>query len=158
MSRLSRNLLLLSKIENNQYHAMQQVNLCDKIVSLLPRLESLAEDLTIRTDFKDKSIVLDCNETLLESMLNNLVVNAVRHNKHDGVIIISVIDKTLVVANTSDEQPIDESHIFSRFYRSQDNQKGNGLGLAIVKSICDFHHWQIHYKYVDGYHQFVIDW
>lgn len=156
MSRLSRNLLLLSKIENNQYHAMQQVNLCDKIGTMLPLLEGLAGDLTIRTDFQDRALILDCNETLLESMLNNLVVNAVRHNKHDGAITISVVDKTLVIANTSDEQPIDESHIFSRFYRSQENQKGNGLGLAIVKSICDFHHWQIHYKYVDGYHQFVV--
>lgn len=157
MSSLSRNLLLLSKIENNQYHALQQVNLCDKISSLLPSLESLAGDITVDTDFQNEGLVLNCNETLLESMLNNLVVNAVRHNMPNGKITISVIGKSLIVANTSDEPSLDEAHIFSRFYRSKVNQKGNGLGLAIVKSICDFHHWQIHYQYQDCWHKFVVN-
>lgn len=156
MSRLSRNLLLLSKIENNQYHAMQKVNLCNKISALLPSLESLAGDITVETDFKDTGLIVDCNETLLESMLDNLVVNAVRHNKPDGTIRISVADNTLTISNTSDGPALDGSHIFSRFYRTRENQKGNGLGLAIVKSICDFHHWHIHYQYSGGWHQFVV--
>ena len=45
MSRLSRNLLLLSKIENNQYKNFSNVNLCKKIQDLLPNLESLLATL-----------------------------------------------------------------------------------------------------------------
>lgn len=156
MSRLSRNLLLLSKIENNQYHAFKEVNVCDKIESILPNLEGLAPDITIETKLSDKGLTVNCNETLLESMLNNLVVNAVRHNIPNGKITLSVENRTLTVANQSAEPALDESHIFSRFYRSKTTQKGNGLGLAIVKSICDYHHWMVSYKYRDGLHIFTV--
>lgn len=156
MSRLSRNLLLLSKIENNQYQSKNRINLCDKIRSILPNLESLAGDINIETNFNEPQLVVDCNETLLESMLNNLVVNAVRHNKPQGTIRITVDGGSLLVANTSDEPALDASHIFSRFYRIKENQKGTGLGLAIVKSICDFHHWPVSYHYTYGWHQFEV--
>lgn len=156
MSRLSRNLLLLSKIENNQYHDLKRVNLCDAVVALLPRLESLVGGLSVTTHLGDGRLTLLCNETLFESMLSNLVVNAVRHNNPGGMIKISVEGRSLVVANTSDEPPLDGSRVFSRFYRAKNSQKGNGLGLAIVKSICDFHHWRVRYSYQGGWHQFTI--
>lgn len=156
MSRLSRNLLLLSKIENNQYHNFHKVNLCDKITSLLPNLEGIAGDITINSVFVNPELTIDCNDALLESMLNNLVVNAVRHNKQGGSINIRVDGNRLTISNPSDEPALDESTIFSRFYRIKSNQKGNGLGLAIVKSICDFHHWKIHYNYSDGSHEFTV--
>ncbi|WP_315343585.1 HAMP domain-containing sensor histidine kinase [Hoylesella oralis] len=157
MSNLSRSLLLLSKIENNQFRMADNVNLCRKINDILPRLESLAGSLPIATDYRQSNLTLVCNDTLLESLITNLVVNAVRHNRAGGNIIISVADKRLTVANTSDERPLDAEHIFSRFYRTQSNQKGNGLGLAIVKSICNYHHWQEGYHYKDGLHVFTVD-
>lgn len=52
MSRLSRNLLLLSKIENNQYHNFVSINVCEKIEQLLPKLEGIADGLSIDTDFR----------------------------------------------------------------------------------------------------------
>lgn len=156
MSRLSRNLLLLSKIDNNQFRSFTSVNLCAKIQALLPNWESLASGLTIHTDLQDPNLTIDCNETLLEILLNNLVVNAVRHNKPDGFILISVADGHLVIANSSDEPPLDAGHIFSRFYRVTSNQKGNGLGLAIVQSICRYHHWQITYRHEGDNHVFDL--
>lgn len=155
-SRLSRNLLLLSKIENNQYSAMTRVNVADKIDETLPHLASIAGDIKIKTDFGDKTFTVSCNETLLESLINNLVVNAVRHNRKGGSISISVRDGRLSVDNLSDEPALDPQRVFSRFYRTK-QQKGNGLGLAIVKSICDYHHWHVGYEYSGGMHKFVVD-
>ncbi len=155
MSRLSRNLLLLSKIENNQYSATKRLNLCGKIESTLPQIKSIAGDISIKTDFSDTGLEVDCNETLLESMLNNLVVNAIRHNRKGGTVSITVANGCLVVANPSDEPALDGRRVFSRFYRTKE-QKGNGLGLAIVKSICDYHHWTVGYEYKSGQHRFVV--
>lgn len=156
-SRLSRNLLLLSKIENNQYKNFKEVNLCEKIDSVLPNLEGLAGDIAVKTKLAERNLTVSCNEVLLESMLNNLIVNAVRHNRPNGAIYISVSNGKLTIANESDEPELDNEHIFSRFYRVKSNQKGNGLGLAIVKSICDYHHWTIHYIYREkGVHEFEI--
>lgn len=157
MSKLSRNLLLLSKIANNQFHTQSEVDLCQKIKEILPRLESLAGSIGVTTTFAQLSLKLQCNETLLESLITNLVVNAVRHNYARGKIVITIADGQLSVANTSNEPPLDVHHVFSRFFRSKENQKGNGLGLAIVKSICDYHHWQAGYYYAaDRQHVFTV--
>jgi|LAHS01.1.fsa_nt_gb signal transduction histidine kinase len=157
MSNLSRSLLLLSKIENSQFSRADRISLCTKLEELLPRLESLAGNLTITTRFTQPELQVSCNEALLESLITNLVVNAVRHNRPEGHIIIEVDRDALTVANTSDEQPLDATHIFSRFYRVKENQKGNGLGLAIVKSICDYHKWQVGYHYQAGIHSFQVN-
>lgn len=156
MSKLNRNLLFLAKIENAQYKVNVNINIAEKLHSLIPSLEILANGINIRLSIKNDLLTVNCNEVLLESMISNLVVNAVRHNYHDGDIIISLEDLTLTVTNTSDEPPLDSTHIFERFYRSSVTQKGNGLGLAIVKSICDYNHWTVDYFYVNGLHNFSV--
>lgn len=156
MSRLSRNLLLLSKIENNQYRQGTKVNLVEKINALLPLWQNLCVGRQLDFVHESSQMMVDCNEVLLESLLNNLVVNAIRHSDDGGAITIQLKDGCLDVANTSTEGPLDRQKIFSRFYRSKLTQKGNGLGLAIVKSICDYHYWQINYQYLSQQHHFII--
>lgn len=165
-SRLSRNLLLLARIENAQYRKGSAVCLQDKLQQLLPSLQLLAEDITIRTEGIEKSessessdivpLTLSCNEVLLEAMLNNLVVNAVRHNCAGGEILLVLRGDALEVSNTSDEPALDADRIFDRFHQSGSERKGNGLGLAIVRSICRYHGWTISYRYADGRHVFCV--
>ncbi|MBM6993191.1 MAG: HAMP domain-containing histidine kinase [Prevotella sp.] len=157
MSRLNRNLLLLAKIENAQYQLTDHINLADKLHALLPSLELLADGLHIDCHIEDKSLTVNCNEVLLESMIHNLIVNAVRHNRTGGTITITLDGGRLVVGNTSDEPVLDTRYIFERFHRSMSSQKGNGLGLAIVKSICDYHRWSIAYDYHDNWHEFCVN-
>ena len=107
LTRLNRNLLLLAKIDNRQYEQMD-----------------FQTTLTIRA-----------NRTLLESLVNNLVVNTVRHNHPQGEIGLTLTNSQLIVANTSDEPPLDEKLVFNRFYRTSEKTAGNGLGLAIVKAV-----------------------
>jgi len=92
----------------------------------------------------------------LESLINNLVINAVRHNREDGEITITVKGRQLNVENTSDEAALNANLIFNRFYHPSEKTKGNGLGLAIVKAICDYHGWSIFYKYTDKRHVFTV--
>ena len=72
-------------------------------------------------------MTVKANRSLLEIMLNNLIVNAVRHNKPNGAIIVTVKADSLTVSNTSDETALDENLIFNRFYRPSDKSQGNGL-------------------------------
>jgi len=156
MSKLNRNLLFLAKIENAQYKLNGKINIAEKLQSLIPSLELLAKGINIRLYVGNKHLAVDCNEVLLESMISNLLANAVRHNYADGEIVIRLETSTLTVANTSNEPPLDSAHIFERFFRISATQKGNGLGLAIVKSICDYHHWSVNYIYENGLHNFSI--
>lgn len=156
LSRLSRNLLLLAKMENGQFDATEQVDIIDLLNELMPFLETLADGLDIVRHFTVPTLPIKANRSLLESLVNNLIVNAVRHNCQHGKIVVTVADNSLIVANTSDEKPLDRTHIFSRFYRASQSEKGNGLGLAIVKAVCDYHGWGIYYTFNNGMHEFRV--
>lgn len=156
LSRLSRNLLLLAKMENRQFSSGERVDVVKVIDELLPYLESLADGITIIRDYKGIPLPINANRPLLETLISNLVVNAVRHNRKDGRIIISANDKGINIANTSNEGPLDGEHIFDRFYRANRRGNGYGLGLAIVKAVCEYHGWGIAYRYVGGMHNFTV--
>ena len=156
LSRLNRNLLLLAKMENNQFSRTESVDVITVIKDLQPYLESLSGGLILKQNFSTASLPIKANRSLLESMVNNLVVNAVRHNKTSGEITVFLSDNRLMVSNTSDDAALDADQIFNRFYRPSEKTTGNGLGLSIVKAVCDYHGWKILYAYADGKHQFVV--
>lgn len=157
LARLNRNLLLLAKIDNRQYQTMEEVDLPELVGDLLPSLESLSGSVSIYKDFQVSDLKLRANRTLLESLVNNLVVNAVRHNRPDGMVMVHIIGRQLEVVNTSDEPALNKNLIFRRFYRSSEATKGSGLGLAIVKAVCDYHGWKVSYCYEYGFHSFIVD-
>ena len=155
LSRLSRNLLLLAKIENKLF-AFEEVDALQVVDDLYPYFLSISNGLSIQKEFKTESLKLKANKSLFESLVSNLVVNAIRHNEECGEVKIEVDADKMIISNTSNEGPLDEGRIFKRFYRSSGKSKGNGLGLAIVKSICDYHGWNIKYSYGNGRHQFIV--
>jgi signal transduction histidine kinase len=155
LSRLCRNLLLLAKIENKLF-TMEEVDALKVVDDLYPYFCSISDNMDIRKDFRTGSLKLKANKSLFESLVSNLVVNAVRHNEQGGEVKIEVDADKMVISNTSKEGPLDGNRIFKRFYRSSSAKKGNGLGLAIVKSICDYHKWTVKYSYGDGRHYFTV--
>lgn len=157
MTQLNRSLLLLARIDNRQYQSEEQVDIISEVTELLPYLQLLAGRITIKTDFRIDKLFVTCNRILLGSLINNLVVNAVRHNLPDGFVDITLKEKMLIVSNTSDEPPLDSHLIFNRFYRPSPKTKGNGLGLAIVKAICDYHNWKILYDCQNKIHRFIVE-
>lgn len=160
MGHLNRSLLLLAKIENAQYSEMQEIEIAAFIRRLLPSYEVLLHALTI--SFHDSCTMpatVRTNEMLFESLLNNLVINAIRHTSTaDGKIELSLSDHLLTVGNPSDGHPLDEQALFQRFHTSADSSSGNGIGLAIVKAICNFHGWTVRYDFQDGKHIFKVGW
>lgn len=156
LSRLSRNLLLLAKMENGQFGQTETVDVAALLDEQMRYLENLAGGLTVVRDYQAGQLPVRANRALLESLVGNLVVNAVRHNAPGGRIVVSLAGGHLVVANSSPEAPLDGARIFHRFYRSSLDEKGNGLGLAIVKAVCDYHGWGIAYSHAEGMHRFEV--
>ena len=156
LARLNRDLLLLAKIDNRQYGQMEDIRLSRFLDELTPFLQSIAGDLFLYEEFTDSALTVRANRTLLESLVNNLVVNAVRHNRPKGEIYLLVSGRELTVSNTSDEPALDARLIFNRFYRPSEKVKGNGLGLAIVRAICEYHGWTVAYRYEEGMHRFTV--
>lgn len=156
LSRLNRNLLLLTRIDNHQYNQVEQIDAVQTLRDILPLMNKLTEGITVYTDLEDSSMFIQANQSLLESLINNLIVNAVRHNIKDGNIFISIKERQLIIANTSAEGELQEKLLFTRFYRPSEKIKGNGLGLAIAKAICEYHGWSIHYTYKKNMHRFTV--
>ena len=123
LSRLNRNLLLLAKMENNQFSRTESVDVITVIKDLQPYLESLSGGLILKQNFSTASLPIKANRSLLESMVNNLVVNAVRHNKTSGEITVFLSDNRLMVSNTSDDAALDADQIFNRFYRPRKRRR-----------------------------------
>lgn len=80
LSRLNRNLLLLAKMDNHQYGQTEEINLTEFLKELMPFLQNILNDIHLHEMFMNRTLTLYANRTLLESLVNNLVVNAVRHN------------------------------------------------------------------------------
>lgn len=156
LSHLNRSLLLLARIDNKQFDTTEHIRLDAFVDQILPSLASIANGVHIVKQYSATPLFVDANRILLESMVNNLFVNAVRHNYSDGTITINVSSDSLTISNTSTELRLSSSLIFRRFYRPTQDKSGNGLGLAIVKAICDYHGWKIDYRFQDGLHSFIV--
>ena len=156
LSKLNRNLLLIAKLDNNQFKLEEKVDIVEILNENIPHLKNIASGLTIEEHYTVATLPLNANGSLLESLIGNLFVNAVRHNRPYGKIIITLTSDSLSIANTSNERELDGTQIFNRFYRIKRNENGNGLGLAIVKAICDYHSWRVSYLFHNGVHEFKV--
>ena len=155
LSRLKQSLLLLAKIENNQFNKATPLHVDVLIKEKLSQLEDLinAKHLHVNTELQQTIVNMD--EYLADILLNNLFVNAVRHNNDDGIIDIKLNDEMLTISNTGPIFSFEEAHIFDRFKKG-DYSEGAGLGLAIVKQICDNYQFGIAYSFKDNLHNFEI--
>lgn len=156
LARLNKNLLLLSKMDNDQFGAFAPFSLRTLLDNQLAFFEEQGEQQNISifsdllTDFS-----LTGNKALVEILCSNLLLNAIRHNVKNGKILIELSENQLIIANTGQNVLLEEATLFNRFSKTA-TAKGNGLGLAIVKKIADLHQWKISYAYEDELHVFKL--
>jgi signal transduction histidine kinase len=155
LRQLNQSLLLLTKIENNQFVHTEQIDLAILIEEKLVQLDDRIRDrhLTVRTDLDLLSLPI--NSYLADILLNNLLSNAIRHNDDGGHIEIALRDHTLRITNSGPALPFDPATIFDRFTKGA-HSGGTGLGLAIVRQICDNYTLSIVYTPIGGGHTIEI--
>lgn len=159
LSKLNQSLLLLAKIENNQYETNETISLTDITKKYLKLFQEVINDKQLKADtyFTDE-FLLQLHPLLADSLASNLIGNAVKYNYTGGNIIITVDKNKYQISNTSDLPPIDPQQIFKRFNKTKNRDgSSNGLGLAIVKKICDTHNLLITYHADNGVHHFNIE-
>jgi signal transduction histidine kinase len=156
MARLNRNLLLLSKIENEQFLNTEVIDLSDLINSQLSVLRPMAqlENISIVTSIQ--SLHLRTNPTLIEVLLTNLFHNAIRYSPNNEEIRVSLQDQVLTVSNKGTPLKLDVSKMTDRFAKGSTDPGSTGLGLAIVRKICDRYLYDLKYAYANHAHNFII--
>ncbi len=154
LSKLNQNLLLLTKIENNQFANNEFIDFNDLIKRKIQEFEPLLLQKKIKLDLSLQSgFNVNMNVQLADILINNLLSNAVNHNIDSGFITISLQDNELKVCNTGAPNKFDNETIFQRFVKG--NSKSHGLGLAIVKQICETNNLTIQYTSND-FHCFTL--
>lgn len=157
LNRLNKNLLLLSKIENDSYSDKQTISLTNYIQKNLDFFteQAGAKSLIIKMELQ-KDFEIQSNPALAEVLISNLFLNSIKHNIEGGQINIAITENKLVFANNGQSNPLDTTKLFNRFTKANPSKQGTGLGLSIVKKIAYINNWTVSYNYENNFHLFAI--
>lgn len=148
LSKLNKSLLLLTKIRNDQFQEVAEVNISSIVNNYIEGLVELiaAKEITLTLNISDCILFMDVH--LAEFLISNLISNSIRHNINGGYIKISLNAQRLTIENTSEIIEVESANLFERLVS---NRKGDstGLGMSIIKSICDKNDFKIEYSYPD---------
>ena len=157
MNRLNKSLLLLTKIENNQFLDKEPLSVNSMMGKLIEQYKFQAgkKNITIETQYTN-DIPIEANKSLIETLLSNLLSNAIRHTIQDGHITIACKNSQLIIENTAKGNSLDTTKLFKRFQRQSSDAGSIGLGLEIVKKITTLYQFTIDYQFADNSHRFLV--
>lgn len=150
MTHLVNQLLALSRTEGQldkaQFENLDIRLLCHQAISFEEDKFAQKQQTFIK-DVCTKSINLKANAPLIQSLLRNIIDNAIRYTPNQGQIKLSCHHdehKQNVIISIADSGPGVEaelrSRIKERFFRVVGSgQQGSGLGLSIVDKIVQIH-------------------
>jgi signal transduction histidine kinase len=148
LKKVINNLLMISKIENNQFANDEPISIKGIITEILEDFEDRIDQKEIAVSDEADDFIFVGNQTLIRIMINNLISNAIKYNIEKGKISLKTsLSNEFYLLTISDTgkgmTETQQSKIFERFTRISIEQEGQGLGLAIVDSIAKFHHIEI---------------
>ena len=123
---------------------MERVCLWDSAQTCVDMLQINAAKHSVNLKLEGGEAAIMANKQMVEEVLYNLIDNAIRYNKENGTVTVSVRNRgdaaVLTVTDTGIGIPKEhQERIFERFYRVDKSRSkstgGTGLGLAIVKHI-----------------------
>ena len=150
LKNLIESLLEISRIESGTVKfSREPVDITTVISQVLSGLQHVADkkNIQLKTDISDELGQLQGDEGKIQSMVMNLVNNAIKFTSEKGQVSISVRrqgqELVIQVSDTGVGIPKEAlSKIFERFYRVHrpgEHISGTGLGLAIVEEIVNMH-------------------
>lgn len=156
LSKMNKSLILLTRIENDQYNVAEVLNFSQLIRRQLDKFDLFisARELKLKMNLQE-DVMLQINPNLAEILLTNLISNAIKYNRIQGELNIELSPGHLVISNSGAPLTIQGDQIFERFKKG-DQPDSVGLGLAIVKKVCDHCSCNVHYTYEDEKHVFTI--
>jgi len=158
ISKLTQTLLLLTKIANDQFPDKKAINIAGLIGEKIKMFEDhiLEKSLKLSKEI-DPECIIETNFFLAESLIINLIGNAVKHNVNNGVINIKLEKAHLEISNSGETLKESPLKLFERFYKTNMSSDSPGLGLAIVKEICRLNKWEISYVFENNLHKVVVN-
>jgi len=158
LSRLSSNILKLSKLENQEIVVEKtSFSLDEQIRRTILLLEPKWSKKNIEFNIELENIKYYGSEELLQQIWLNLIDNAVKFTGENGEIAVKLYDtgssiKVRIVDNGIGMDDRTMKRIYEKFYQGDKahSSEGSGLGLSLVKRIVELCGGKISVKSVKG--------
>ena len=110
---------------------MSTIQIYPLVEDILKSLEPMARDYGVKVYTECKPLTIRANLQQMRELINNLMVNAIKYNKPEGSVHLSIIsdqeDMILMVSDTGVGIPREaQRRVFERFYRLTGTQQKNG--------------------------------
>jgi len=157
LSGLVTTLLLLTRIENNQFLHTAPIDFSSVVRQKITLLWELFEqkNFAVQVDVKE-GVRLKLHPALAEILVTNLLANALRHTPENGKIAVTLTDREFAVSNSGEPLKGKPEQLFERFYKENQSETSTGLGLSLVKMVADGAGLQVNYRYQEQKHVFSI--
>lgn len=150
-SKIIEDLLSLVKMDKSADSMnITSVNINELLEIILKRLKPIAQKKNVEILFESfRPVVAEIDEVKFTQVISNLVENAIKYNKFDGWVHVSLnADYQYFYVRVEDSgigiPKESQDKVFDRFYRVDKARSretgGTGLGLAIVQKIILMHH------------------
>lgn len=162
LEKMMDNILNASRLENRKLLVhKEEIQLSHFVTSIVDRHKKNHPEIEFQSSISP-AIQTKIDPFLYESIVNNLIENAVKYAGNMGPITIELIEKNNSILRVIDCGPgvplASQKNIFKKFYRAGNeetrSQKGTGLGLFIAAELTRIHNGQL--KYSDNQPQGAI--
>ncbi|MBN2746627.1 MAG: HAMP domain-containing histidine kinase [Bacteroidales bacterium] len=153
MKQLNNSLLLLSRIENEQFSDSEKIEISGIITDYLNQYNEQidAKKIQVETTFNNE-IQISMNPVLAEILIGNLIRNSIVHNDKSGDLLINISGNIMEISNTGPHVDIDPEMLFGKYVQFGKSENSTGIGLSIVKEICNYYCFTINYKIIGKAH------
>jgi signal transduction histidine kinase len=157
LSQMNKNLLLLTKIDNNQFPDQSDIDLSNAIEKLLNWYQDYYEETPPGIERTiQPHVSVKANASLIDILINNLISNAFLHNIPHGYVHVRLNSHQLIIENTGHPIEGETDQLFERFKKGRDQSKTTGLGLSLVRRICQIYQYRLNYRYKDNIHRVTV--
>jgi len=156
LSKIGKSLTLISRIENQEFKRLDQVEVHTVISNILNNMEEIIAFKRIKVSTSLDAVTIECDHILADILFTNLIKNAVQHNNEGGTILISLNRDRFEITNTGEPSEILTEKLFQRFQRGSTEQESLGLGLAINQKISEIYGFRLEYYRNNDMHRFSL--
>ena len=131
-------IIRLSQLDEGGAYPKENVNLYQVCSQVLQTLIPAADQRNITVELHGDETEITGIRQLAYELIYNLCDNAIRYNKDNGKVVVTVKGRSVIVQDTGIGIPKEHhARIFERFYRVDKSHSretgGTGLGLSIAK-------------------------
>ena len=173
LENLTNSLLLLSKVENNfietRNDEVNPVDIVDELIETYKNQLFISKLNIVKNINIDSELRLKSDRYLIQTILSNLINNAIKYSMPNSLIQITLSNESLrslkyIIFSVSNEgleiSTEEKSRIFKMFYRGDKaefyNIEGYGLGLAISHKIATYLKAELDFKSDGKINTFIL--